>query len=178
DVTVVDKQGRFVEGLQPEQFELRVDGKPQPIAFFERVTAGSSVEEKQLSAARDRATSPPTSNKETRPSAPARGRVIFFFVDDRHLTIENVTRTRQALLKFIETEMRGNDLVAVVSTSGRVGFLQQLTTNKAVLREAIARLSEQRKTEPYTGKVPISEYDADQVALGHNRELFIYLVEA
>ncbi len=27
-VVVLDKQGRFVEGLKPEQFLLRVDGKP------------------------------------------------------------------------------------------------------------------------------------------------------
>lgn len=178
DVTVVDKQGRFVEGLQSDQFELRVDGKPQPIVFFERVTAGSLAEEKQLSAARDRTAGPQVINKDTQSNTPDRGRVIFFFVDDRHLTPENVTRTRQALLQFLENEMRQNDLVAVVSTSGRVGFLQQLTTNKVVLREAIARLSDQRKTEAYAGKVPISEFDADQVALGHNRELFNYLVAA
>jgi VWFA-related protein len=66
----------------------------------------------------------------------------------------------------------------VVSTSGRVGFLQQLTSNQAVLHEAVARLTDQRKTEAYAGKVPISEYDADQVALAHNRELFNYLVQA
>jgi hypothetical protein len=35
-VTVVDKQGRFVEGLDRDQFELRVNGKEQPVAFFER----------------------------------------------------------------------------------------------------------------------------------------------
>jgi len=44
DITVVDKQGRFVEGLKPEQFELRVEGRVQPIAFFERVRAGSPDE--------------------------------------------------------------------------------------------------------------------------------------
>jgi hypothetical protein len=47
DVTVVDKHGRFVDGLKSEQFELRVDGRPQPLAFFEQVTAGSAAEEKQ-----------------------------------------------------------------------------------------------------------------------------------
>ena len=52
DVMVFDKQGRFVEGLGPEQFELSLDGKAQSISFFERVTAGSSAEAAQLVAAR------------------------------------------------------------------------------------------------------------------------------
>ena len=41
-VTVVDKDGRFVDGLDRNQFELTVDGKPRPINFFERVKAGSA----------------------------------------------------------------------------------------------------------------------------------------
>ena len=43
-VTVLDKKGNFVEGLQRDQFELIVDGKPRPIAFFERVASGSARE--------------------------------------------------------------------------------------------------------------------------------------
>lgn len=39
DVTVVDKRGRFVEDLKPEQFELKVDGRAVPLSFFERVRA-------------------------------------------------------------------------------------------------------------------------------------------
>ena len=35
DVMVFDKDGRFVEGLKPDQFEFYVDGKLQPVAFFE-----------------------------------------------------------------------------------------------------------------------------------------------
>src|SRR6266576_2281022 len=49
-ITVIDKQGRFVDGLSRDQFELAVDGKPRPISFFEKVTAGSP-REAQLTAA-------------------------------------------------------------------------------------------------------------------------------
>nr|AAP58554.1 hypothetical protein [uncultured Acidobacteriota bacterium] len=47
-VSVVDKKGKFVEGLNIEDFELKVDGKPVPIGFFEQVTAGSSHEPVQM----------------------------------------------------------------------------------------------------------------------------------
>jgi hypothetical protein len=52
DVSVVDRKGQFVEGLQRDQFELKVDGQIQPVLFFERVTAGSANEAARLAAAR------------------------------------------------------------------------------------------------------------------------------
>ena len=41
DVMVFDRQGRFVPDLKMNEFELRVDGKVQPIEFIETVSAGS-----------------------------------------------------------------------------------------------------------------------------------------
>src|SRR4030095_15436655 len=52
DVNVVDKQGKFVDGARPEDFELTLDGKPQKILFFERVAAGTKRETNQLTAVR------------------------------------------------------------------------------------------------------------------------------
>lgn len=52
DVTVVDRGGRFVENLGREHFELRVDGREQPILFFERAAAGSTAEAARIRAAR------------------------------------------------------------------------------------------------------------------------------
>ncbi len=44
DVMVFDRDGHFVDGLQRDQFELRVDGKPQPLSLFDRVVSGSQKE--------------------------------------------------------------------------------------------------------------------------------------
>ena len=182
DVTVVDKQGRFVDGLKPEQFELRVDGRVQPITFFERVTAGSPDEEKQLAAAGNAKGATPTKPDDTAADkterAEDRGRVIFFFVDDVHLDGDSLSRARKGLLHFVEKQMRAADRVAIISTSGQVGFLQQLTDNKAVLREAIDRLHFKRAGESPAMEVPISEVDANLVANHRDAGLFSYLVEA
>src|SRR6188472_2094628 len=51
DVMVFDKQGKFVSGLQREQFELLVADKPQPIDLFESIETGGRAEEKLLRAA-------------------------------------------------------------------------------------------------------------------------------
>ena len=51
DVMVFDKQGKFVNGLTKDNFELRIGGKPRAIQAFDQITAGSD-EESQLAAAR------------------------------------------------------------------------------------------------------------------------------
>ena len=178
DVTVVDKQGRFVSGLKPEQFELRVDGRSQPLAFFEQVAAGSSQEEKQLAAARTVHQASIASPDSKASAGSDRGRLIFFFVDDVHLAGDSMTRARAVVSHFVEDKMNPEDRVALVSTSGQIGFLQQLTDNKAVLREAIARLSYKYNPETTASGVSISEVDANLIASRGQNGLFAYLVEA
>jgi VWFA-related protein len=175
DVTVVDKRGRFVEGLSANDFELRVDSRLQPLSFFEEVTAGSVDEEKQLAAARKGG---PAKLPTTPGSATDRGRVVFFFVDDIHLTSEGLNRARTVITHFVENKMAPKDRVAVVSTSGQIGFLQQLTDNKAVLREAISRLNSKYNPETTASGVPISEVDATLVSNHGDSGLFSYLMEA
>src|SRR5215213_591701 len=82
DVMVFDKSGKFVDGLKPEQFELRIDGKPQQVVFFERVKAGTVNEDAQIAAARGGYG--PTAGGAAVPLD--RGRTVVFFVDDLHLS--------------------------------------------------------------------------------------------
>ena len=157
DVTVVDKRGRFVDGLSAEDFELRVDSKLQSLSFYEQVTTGSIDEEKQLTAARKGDATPQTKPATTPASVGDRDRVIFFFVDDVHLSGEGLDRARKVLTHFVENKMTAKDRVVIVSTTGKIGFLQQLTDNKAVLREAINRLNSKYNPEIIRVRIPLDQ---------------------
>jgi VWFA-related protein len=143
DVMVFDKSGKFVDGLKPEQFELRVDDKPQPIAFFERIQAGTLNEDAQLAAARggaSRAANASAASGEGVVQPLDRGRSIIFFVDDLHLSPPSASRARTTIQRFIDDEMKQNDETAIYSATGQVGFLQQMTGDKTVLRAALSRI--------------------------------------
>ena len=156
-VTVVDKDGHFVEGLNADQFELVVDGKPRPISFFERVTSGSA-REAQLSA-RPNA---PVTGKAPATGVMIRGRRIVFFIDDIHLSADSLNRTKKMLRQFLDHEMSPRDSVAIVSASGQIGFLQQFTNNKQVLEAAMDRLNVRLyDTRGYgSGSTVMTEYAA------------------
>ena len=179
DVAVFDKEGRFVDGLRPEQFELQVNGRAQAVAFFERVRAGSRSEEAQLAAAASRGSVKGVTAEPGRAAnAEPAGRLIFFFVDDLHLSPASIGRARTALQRYVDNVMSPHDQVAVVSASGQVGFLQQLTDHPSVLRAAINRLGYRGTTDAYGGKTRITEYEASQVLDSGNRELYAYLLES
>ena len=175
--TVVDKSGRFVEGLDRAQFELTVDGKPRPISFFERVTAGSD-REAQLAVRREPGAAPAKM-----PAIPpsVRGRIIVFFIDDLHLSPDSMNRTKQMLRRFLDSEMGSKDSVAITSASGQIGFLQQFTNNKQVLDAAMARLN----PRPYdvrgygTGSTKMTEYLALNIdsSKGDDKVMQFYIEE-
>jgi VWFA-related protein len=135
---VFDKQGRFVDNLQRDQFELKVDGKPVDVSFFERIAAGTLNEEAQLAAARGERS---TEKREAATKPLDRGRVVAFFIDDMHIAFDSLKRAKDTIARYIDKEMGQNDLVTITSASGQIGFLQQFTDNKDVLRAALARLN-------------------------------------
>src|SRR5882672_2108894 len=175
DVMVFDKQGRFVDGLKSSDFELRIDGKPKPIESFEKITAGSINEESQLAAARG-SSNRPEGSKAAAPAPLDRGRAIFFYIDDLHLDLAALNTTRKLITRFIDNEMGQNDEAAIASASGQIGFLQQLTDNKTVLRAALERL----KFRPYTvrdfERPTMTEYQALLIT-NYDRDLTDYFID-
>ena len=153
-ITVVDKKGKFVEGLGRDDFELLIDGKARPINFFERVTSGSDREGELSQRKQPQASVPGYST--------VRGRTVIFFLDDYHLSLSSLNATRQMVNHFLDTEMSGKDSVAIASAGGQIGFLQQFTNNTEVLQAALGRVkvqaSEQRSFG--MGNTPMSEFTA------------------
>src|SRR4051812_5231415 len=107
DVMVFDKAGKFVDGLTREQFELKVDGRPVPAAFFERISTPLPPGVGAPGAAAAAANAAIASR--------SHGRSVVFFVDDLHLTLNSLGPTRAAITRFIDEEMAPGDLVAIVT---------------------------------------------------------------
>ena len=99
-------------------------------------------------------------------AAAGRGRVIVFFVDDMHLSPDSVQRTRKLISQFVDTEMQPDDMVAVATATGQIGFLQQFTDHKAVVRAALARLVYKPFTVRDAENVPMTEYQALRIDQG------------
>jgi len=138
DVIVFDQKGRFAEGIPREQFEVLLDGRTQSITYLESVAAGSPEEEIQWAGARGEATA--ISSRERADGAVA-GRAVLFFVDDLHMSVPSVAAVREQLTRYIDTKMGPGDRAVIVAASKRVGILQQLSSDKTVLRSAAAQLS-------------------------------------
>ena len=170
DVMVFDKKGQFVDGLKAEQFALKVDNKPQTISFLDRVTSGKVADPSPSAGTGSNPASPTTTTA-------IRGRTVIFFIDDLHLAPDSLSRTRTALLEFVEHGMNENDLVAITSSSGQIGFLQQLSNDRIALRSAVARLNYKSNTKLDMDQPPMSEYIALKIRQGDEAALNYYVTE-
>ena len=136
DAVVTDGKGRNISDLAPEDFQVLIDGKVQPLTHFSYV---------QLSTA-DAATPPVRAAKSgpvlaPPPAAPLRPedvrRTVVLMVDDLGLSFESMALVRTSLRKFVENQMQPGDLAAVLLTGSGSGALQQFTGDKRILLSVI-----------------------------------------
>lgn len=141
DAVVVDKNGKQVTDLKPEDFEILENGVKQQITNFSYIAVAPTVAEAENNAK-------PKSNPADKllPPAPTRikpeqvRRTIALVVDDLGLSFESTARVRDALKRFVDEQMQPNDVVAIIRTAGGIGALQQFTTDKRQLYAAIERV--------------------------------------
>jgi VWFA-related protein len=173
DVMVFDKNGRFVDGLKPEQFQLRINKTQRDIAFFEAIRSGGSTIKREEVKSNEPNEAKPSNTVKT----DAQRRSVIFFVDDLHLAPDSLSRARTALLDFIDHRVAENDLVAITSPSGQIGFLQQFTSDKDALRSAVARLNYRGNKQFDMDKPPMSEYLAMRIREGDEQALIYFTQE-
>jgi VWFA-related protein len=166
DVMVFDKSGKFVEGLGREQFQVMVDGKPVPVAFFDSVEHGAApLEPARVSGANGAATTATAASAVARPRA--RGRYVAFFLDDVHLSAPSLERVRKTVSKFLENGMGPDDRVMIATATGQLGFLQQFVDHKGVVKLALTRVVYKPFIVRDAGEqIPMTEYQAIRVDAG------------
>ena len=132
DVTVVDRQGRPVTDLRPEDFTVTVAGRPRTIVgvrlvrheLATRATAGTAA----TAGAPESATAPP---------APLPPRVVVLVPDTSSLSSAGAHAVTKAGSRFLDL-LGPRDLVALVPIP--TGPAVDLTTDRARLREALGKL--------------------------------------
>jgi VWFA-related protein len=140
DAVVTDSRNRRPGDLQASDFELLQDGKPQSITNFSFVStkpaAGTASQRTAVAKlAKGDVPPPPLVLQPTEVH-----RTLAFIVDDLGLAGENIPNVRNAIRKFLDDGMRFGDLVAIVRTGAGMGSLQQFTTDKRLLYEALERV--------------------------------------
>lgn len=144
DVVVTDRNDRVIPDLKLDEFEVYDNGKRQELRFMEFVSVDSPTP-------RTEGVRPEALRAESaavNPTAREVKRVVGFVVDDLTIPYADLVTVRQAISDFVENQMVEGDLVAIVRTVGGKGLLQQFTSDKALLRRAIAQLNV--STNPYS----------------------------
>ena len=144
DAVVTDRQGRAVSNLRASDFELRVNGSPQQL---------DAVEVR-------RATNPATDG--AAPGSAAGARVFAFVLDEFHVSEGAASaRVREALTRFIDEQLRPDDLVIAIKPLDQVTGLR-FTSDHASLRTAVASFAgrkgdatpRSRFEEEFIGRAP------------------------
>lgn len=102
------KDGKPVQGLTAEDFEVFEDGVPQTIQSFEHVLTSPAGPQAQRSE--------PSSIEESRQlAANPRNRVFVLFLDTPHVTVEGGWHAREPLIRLIDRILGPDDLVGVMT---------------------------------------------------------------
>jgi VWFA-related protein len=145
-VRAVTASGEFVGDLKQADFQVLEDGRPQTISTFAliKAPAGSADAKRSAAAAGPR----PRTEVGEADRAAADRQVYLFVLDDLHIRPEYSFKTRAVGYRFVDAHMSAGDVAGVVFTSGVAN--QDLTTDKAALRQAFARfVGEWNSPYPY-----------------------------
>ena len=152
-VTVKDKSGKPIEGLTAKDFSITEDGVPQTISFVEFQRVPNPSDPLQAADAVPAAPAavatpprPPEEQHQISPSAPGDiryrdRRLLVLYFDLSAMPPNDLMRAYGAGQKFITTQMRAQDLVAIMTfQGGAVKVKHDFTGDRAQLQEVFDTL--------------------------------------
>lgn len=140
DVVALDKKGRPVTGLKPEDFEIYDNGRKQSVRFFSQARKAPAVQPAQAPGQPLPATDQAAfSNRqgEIAEATPGTGAtessVTILLIDARHLAWADLTYAREQMLKFLEKLPAGERVGLYVQGASGFQILTEGTADHALL---------------------------------------------
>lgn len=159
DVVVRDRSGAIVRGLTAADFEIREDGRPQELASFSfqeiATTPPPAAEpaallghvEARLAAGRTPVAGAPAAADPANAPRPmtsdmlAGRRLITLLFDVSSMQPEDVQRSVDAALTYVDQKMTASDLVAVATIGTTLRVLTDFTADRSRVSAALGRLA-------------------------------------
>lgn len=139
DAVVTDKRGKHVEDLAEGDFELMGDGKKQQLTHFSHIGLPTGLSDSVAKKKGNLVVA--LESMPTRQIAPEEvRRTVAFVVDDMGLSPSSMELARETLRKFVGEQMQDGDLVAIIRTVSGLGMLEQFTSDKRILCNAVEKL--------------------------------------
>jgi VWFA-related protein len=160
DVRVVDREGRPVTDLKPEDLEVVEGGRVRPIALFQHVAEPSGT---YLDVARRTIGADISTNR----GAP-RGHLYVIVFDQSHITPGNEQRARMAAERFLRLRVRPGDRVALYALPGPGPHVPFTSDTRAILSQLIAVRGTLDK-ESFGTMGGMTLYEAFQITRGNVR---------
>jgi len=140
NVTARDRIGNLVKDLKREDFRILEENKPQQLVSFDTETTDAVAlpEAAQVQLLK----TPPAQAANGAPSALTpelfrNHRLIVLFFDLSSMQPDEIDRSAQAGLKFVDKQMAPADLVSVVSLGNSLQVNQDFTSDHALLTHAL-----------------------------------------
>lgn len=150
DVVVTDKQGRPIADLNQGDFTLLEDGKAQPISYFSFDRPLEKAQEPPPPLPPNVFTNEPAYR---RPPGP----LTILLLDVLNTPWGEQAYSRQQMIRYLKTQLQPDQRVAILVLTGRLGLLQDFTSDPKLL---IAALENYRTTVPGAGS---AQEDASQL---------------
>lgn len=142
DVYVTDSKGNRVKGLGRDDFQIFEDGRPMAITNFfamdegKPVTAGAPL----LVVPNAESPAPAPEATATLPNPEDQRLVLIVYVDNVNLRPFNRNRVLKELRVFLNTKLRRDDLMMLVSYDRSVHIRQQLTSDPSLINSQLVEL--------------------------------------
>ena len=141
DVVVRDKNGRLVVDLSADDFAVAEDGVAQQVDSFTRVTRGGGIGVNVAWRTPDQTIAvSPTGERATVGSTSAADEESTTALVFGHLSSESLGLAQRATLDYIPTSGESTARVAVFATDPGIRAVQGYTTDRRLVRQAVARV--------------------------------------